>query len=365
MTTQYAIVGHNRRTGLRVPAKRPESLPRVRDAITRLNRNDILEVLNDPQRFAGRDRFGPEYIKHQGNRGSCNGYAGAKALERARVIAGQPYVALSGEGLYAQINDGRDMGSGLQEGMDALISRGTCPEDLVPREEHLWRRISEQAKQAMSRFRIAKDEAYRVDEDLELAWGLANGFVGVVAVHANNNFDRLDGDGVVTSTHGVGNHAVGVDDARWFGDEFQFDMFNSWGLNYGWQGRGWLSWKRHFTKTIQYHTFYLIRATTEDTKDSEVLPEPSGADRDGSDEDIAPTPTVLIEMGTRDNCGHCSRWKSQVKPLVEQQGWTVQEEYSAGGVPRFEVHVNGRSESFVGFWKFDLLSSTVHKLLNG
>ena len=360
MAKPYAIIG-NHHTGLLVPDAKSTALPRLRDAVTRIKQSDILEIINDPGRLAGRDRFGSSYIKHQGNRGSCNGYAGAKALERARELAGQPYVPLSGEGLYAQINDGWDRGSGLQEGMEALISRGTSPEDMVPRETYLWRRISEEAKRAMPRFRIG--EAYRVEDELELSWGLANQFVGVVAVHANNSFSRLDNDGVVTPTSGVGNHAVGVDDVRYFDNMFQFDMFNSWGLSYGWDGRGWLGWGLHFTKTIRYHSFYLIRAATEDPDDASALPEPEGADRDGSDEDdVSPTPSVLIEMGSRDNCGYCAKWKQEVMPRCFEQGWSVEENYSAGGVPRFTLHIGNQSVDRVGFWSFENLLYEVQRM---
>ena len=252
----------NFQLGLLVPDSRPMGFPAFADKQKLYTRREIQEILADGCRTTSRHQFGPDWIKFQGNRGSCNGYAGAGALERARVKRGLDHVVLSGEGLYAQINRGKDQGSLLEDGMEKLCGVGIPPESMVPHEEYLWSNVSNEAKQACARFRAL--ECYRVDTEEELASGLAAGFVGVIAVHANDAFMRLDGSGRVSPTDGPGNHAVGVDDVRIFGDEYEFDMFNSWGTKYGQDGRGWISWKRHLKTTVRYHSFYLIRSTTDD-----------------------------------------------------------------------------------------------------
>ena len=243
--------------------KRPETFAAYADNQPMWTKEQKLEHLRNPSRMSATMWFpNSAYIKSQGGRGSCNGYAGAKALERARVKRGLRHIPLSGEGLYAQINDGRDAGSHLDRSMNALVKNGVPPESLVPHQEYLWNRISEEARQAMPRFKAI--ECYRVDTSDELESGLCAGFVGVVAVHVTNAFTRLDSDGSVYPTDGPGNHAVGVDDIRWNGKEFEFWMFNSWGLRYGQEGRGWLSWTRHFRNSSRYHAFYLIRSTIDD-----------------------------------------------------------------------------------------------------
>jgi hypothetical protein len=350
-------------TGLLVPEKRPLTTPRLRDVIPLLNRKEIEEIIRDPKRVAGRNLFGPKVIKHQGSRGSCNGYAGAKALQRSRVLQGMPHVELSGEGLYAQINDGRDRGSGLQEGMEALLKNGVPPEAMVPREEYLWSRITEEAKRACSRFRAA--ECHRADDEDELATGLALGFVGVVAVHANNAFMRLDGNGIVNPADGVGNHSVGVDDLTIIGGEYAFDMFNSWGLTYGDQGRGLLTWRRHFRTPSRHHAFYLIRAAHSDPEGINP-PIPHGydgpIDDDHKEDDSPPASDVTISMMTRDNCGYCRKWKQEVLPSVQQAGYGFQEQIAGGGVPRFTIFVGGRNESRTGFIDFAEVQSIVSRL---
>lgn len=233
-------------------------------AMRMLTRAEVEKITTDVRRTPGRKQFDKSWIRNQGGRGSCNGYAGAKALERARVLRGQRYVALSGEGLYAQINDGRDQGSMLDRGMKALTESGVPPESMVPREEYLWNRISSEAKENRSRFKAI--EAYEVDDEDQLASGLALGFVGVVAVHFTGAMQRLDGNGVAGGGHGPGNHAVGVDDVHVRNGKYEFDFFNSHGVSYGQDGRAWLTWERHFKTTIEYHAFYLIRSTIDDPK---------------------------------------------------------------------------------------------------
>lgn len=215
--------------------------------------------------------FDDSWIRNQGQRGSCNGYAGASALSRCRALRGQTPVILSGEFLYASINGGRDVGSMLADGMKSLMENGTCPEDLVPHEEYRFDRISEEAKKAAGNFKAL--ECYRVDTEQELASGLALGFIGVVAVHVGRNF-LPDANGIVYESQGVGNHAVCVDGLRIVGGECQFDMPNSWGTSWGDNGRGFLTWRRHLASTSSRHAFYLIRSATDDP-DSDNPPAPA------------------------------------------------------------------------------------------
>lgn len=336
------IGGH--RTGLIVPATRPRTFTRYAEAKTLKSRNEILEILNDPSRKMGRDRWGTERIKNQGNRGACNGFAGATADEEARELRGLPFVALSGEGLYAQINGGRDQGSMLDDGMKALMETGVPPESMVPHEEYRWSRVSAEAKAACSRFRAF--ECYGVDTEDELVDGLASDFVGVVAVHASNAWSNLDSDGRCGTSNGMGNHAVAVDGLRWFDDEWNFDMPNSWDTRWGKNGRGWLTWQRHFLTSIKHHDFYLIRSTLDDPQ-GDNPPAPDGYESSPQPDPVA---TVLIEMGSSSSCGWCAKWKSEEWPLLDVLGWNLTEDKNASGsVPTFTITVGGRRQSMVGF----------------
>ena len=256
-------------TGLLVPETRPLSFAAYRASNQILSKDQIRKIVTHPDRTPARQLFPPEvYIRSQGNRGSCNGYAGAWALTRARVRAGLPFVALSGEYLYSLINGGQDNGSMLDDGMQALQVKGIARESLVKHQSYLYSQMSAEAKQDAPNFKAF--ECYRVDDESELASGLAQGFVGVVAVHASRSYQQLDTRGVRHESHGRGNHAVGVQDVRISpSGEFEYDEFGSWGLQNGQQGCAWLTWSRHLKQTNDYHAFYLIRAAT-DAADSKV-----------------------------------------------------------------------------------------------
>lgn len=241
------------------------------DGIGVLSKDKIVSLIKKPKRVAGRKRFlGTNWIKNQGRRGSCNAYAAASALERARDLRGEPRVILGPEFLYAHINGGRDQGSMLDKGMKALQVLGCPPKEYVPYESF---RRDEQTKEGFdnaARFRIL--EPYAIHTEEEIATALALNFMVVVATHVSDAWMRLDAEGVAGGSNGPGNHAVGCHDVRIGKDGFyQFDHFGSWGLRYGQEGCAWLTWRRHLASTIRFHQFYAVPTTIDDDKDAETL----------------------------------------------------------------------------------------------
>lgn len=254
-------------TGATVPPVRTTNMRYFTEAVGLLSKDEVVRILSNPTRLKSRSRYPVEtYNRNQGSYGSCNGWAGAKGVEKTRVDRGLPYVGLSGESLYAQINFDRDQGSILEDGMEAIQKTGVAPLDLVPRGQIYMRQLSQQAKDSMVNYRAL--ECYAVSDsntaEMELATGLALGFQAIVAVHADNAFMRLDGDGIAYGGRGAGNHSVNVDDVLIHpSGYFMFDMDNSWGLTYGDKGRALLTWDRHLRHTNPYHVFYLIRSTVD------------------------------------------------------------------------------------------------------
>lgn len=255
-------------TGLIVPDSRPEVYAPYRASQNVLSKDQIKQIIENPDRTPARARYPKSWRRSQGRRGSCAGYAGALALGIARFNAGLPYIALSGEFLYALCNDGRDAGSQLLCGMQKMQSVGICKEELVPHEEYRLSRISEKAKADAENQKGF--ECYRVDDESELASGLALGFVGVVAVEASSNWQRLDSNGVSGYSQGRGNHAVACCDVRVRNNKFEFDIWNSWGSRFGQEGCTWNTWDSHLSTPNRYHAFYLIRAASGGEKPSEI-----------------------------------------------------------------------------------------------
>ena len=267
------IIEHNGSlfyTGNLVPDVKTTFAPKM---VSTSTKTEIIDLIQKPTRIAKRDIFLPSWIRNQEDRGACNGFAAAQALQRALWLAGEEKTILSGEFLYSQMNGGRDVGSMLDDGMDLLLSTGAPP--YKDRHRRKFRPSDFTAEDFRDAANYKAFEIYGVDTELELAEGLAKGFVGVVAVHANNNFMRLDSNGIAGGANGPGNHAVGVDDVTIKNGELCFDMFNSWSTNYGDNGRAYLTWKKHFTQTSRNHYFYLIRATKANKSDDS--PEPQKA----------------------------------------------------------------------------------------
>jgi hypothetical protein len=252
-------------TGLQLPASRPETFARFNLSVGSKSVAQITELLNARKTSALEWFPAAQFIFNQLARSSCNGWAAAGALSRSRFKQGMPYVALSGADLYCRINGGRDAGSMLDDGMKEMFN-GIAPASMVDPMAFKESEVSIEAKRQRANFRAA--ECHRVDDELELAAGLAMGFIGVIAVHYSENYNRLDSHGVAAPCPGPGNHAVGVEDVRWRNNRFEFGEFNSHGLRSGNQGRRWLTWKEHLAQTNQYHAFYLIRAAHSNPDDN-------------------------------------------------------------------------------------------------
>lgn len=258
------IDGEVKGCGLLMPAVPCTSaLPTWEDRLPVWNEGDILRIAKEGTADK-RNVFAGDWIKDQKNHGSCNGFAGAAALTRARVRRGLERVDLSGAYLYSLINGGRDQGSMLDDGMEALMKRGCATKATVA-----WNQIYpsqyDRAKADAEAARYKAFEAYAVKTLPGLWTALAAGWDCVVAVHAGNSFMRVGADGVVGVDNGPGNHAVAADGLYYSArlGELVAAGVNSWGLNYGTQGRMGLT-ASHFAQTMRFHVFYAIRSTTDD-----------------------------------------------------------------------------------------------------
>jgi hypothetical protein len=259
MSELVEIHGEEFGLGLQIPETKPLTFAPLGDAVSTMTMDEVKGHLSDRKRIV--ERFPNEkWIINQGQIGSCNGWAGARALSLLRVMEGMEPVWLSGSNLYAQINGGRDMGSMLDDGMNALMRDGVCPRDYQGHTE--WQRISPEAAAQMANYKAL--ECHRVDSELELATALLLGFQCVVAVHCNKRFwSMLDSNAILNRANdGPGNHSVSVDDLTLINGRLCFDMANSHGRNYGDGGRAYLTWADHLARTNQYHDFYAIRSAT-------------------------------------------------------------------------------------------------------
>lgn len=207
--------------------------------------------------------FGPKWISDQHSTNACNGHSCARALSRGIFVRSGVEVLLSGADAYSQMNDNRDEGSTLSDGLKILQANGVARADLVPWNHIYTRQISAEAK--ADRLRHKGFELYAVDDEEEFASGLLYGFMGVVAVHVQRGYDQQDGNGVCQGGNGVGNHSVIVDDIGILPDgSLVYDQPNSWSPSWGHQGRTYLTWKRHLAQSVKHHRFFLLRGALDD-----------------------------------------------------------------------------------------------------
>lgn len=241
------------------PAGRVCALPVFEDAAPQLTDAEIESIARSGV-MDGRKKFDSSWIKDQKSHGSCNGFAGAEALSRARVRRGLERVDLSGAYLYSLINGGSDNGSMLVDGMEA-IQHGLATEATVGWDAIYPNRYdTAKAKAESDRFKAF--ECYQV-RTLKGYWSaLALGWDTVVAVHVGNRFMSLDSNGIAGVDSGPGNHAVCVDGLIWV-NGLTGTGANSWNLTYGAQGRMNLV-EDHFRQTFPNHGFYAIRSTMDD-----------------------------------------------------------------------------------------------------
>lgn len=221
---------------------------------------DIRRVIANSNRKPSRVVFDASWVKNQGSHGSCNGFAGASALSKARVKRGLKRLDLSGAFLYSLINGGRDNGSILSDGMEAVQTAGICPESLVGVDQ-----IYQHLQPANARTEAAKHKglaAYPVQTKQGFRTALAAGFVVIVAVQAGPRFQTFNKNGIAYVDSGSGNHAVHVDDILNIGGTEVYDMQNSWGTRFGQNGRLYLTWES-FEQPFSNHVFYAIASTEE------------------------------------------------------------------------------------------------------
>lgn len=238
------------------------AFPVFEDAVQTLTEAMILDIARSGT-ADGRTRFDNTFIRNQKQRGSCNGFAAAGALTRARVRRGLERVTLSGAYIYSRINGGRDQGSALDDGMKEVQQYGACTEELVGWDQ-VFRNQYDTAKADAEASRFRAFECYQTKTMLGLFTAVALGWDVVVAVHVGSHFETLNSEGVPKVDHGPGNHAVGADGLICVsGNKPALTNFNSWGLTFGREGRMCLTWD-NLAESSNNHAFYAYRSTTDD-----------------------------------------------------------------------------------------------------
>jgi hypothetical protein len=223
---------------------------------------EIRKAITDPNRKPSRKMFDSTWMCDQLSYGSCNGWGTSGVIARGRYRRGfrDGLKKLSGSYMYAWMNGNQDNGSMLSDGLKVAEEHGAPPLSLVPANLIYRKQMPAGADAAAAKHKGFKLRPVKTIRGLRTA--LAKQWPCVVAVHAGGNFQRLDSNGIAGADNGRGNHSVCVDDLCIVAGKEVFDMANSWGVQYGQQGRAYLTLKT-FEQTFGVHTFWTLPTTQE------------------------------------------------------------------------------------------------------
>lgn len=217
------------------------------------------------------DEF-PDTIKrkNQNGKGACNGFATALGVETSRYVSGMPHIELSGWYVYSILCNGRDVGSMILDGLSLIEDKGCSPEELVQYGLIDPRRLTSQAHTEAARFKAEIGERLTTYEQLGSAIQRRQSIN--LAVCVGNSFNNLDAEGVPPLGHGYANHAVhvGLGMKKLRNGEWACLMTNSWGAEWGLDGKCWLPLRR----LPQQPAFeaYTLRAVIDDVADNTKPP---------------------------------------------------------------------------------------------
>lgn len=171
-------------------------------------------------------------VHDQDGRGQCNASATCTATEAARAQAGLPYVYLSAGDLYSQINGGRDDGSLLEDGLEAMLTSGAATAVTVP---YVWDGRSRRDTVILAeRKKHRVIEAYICPDFDAMASALQQGFLIIEGLLWYDNFtpDR-DGWLPARGAGSAGGHALCGYGIVQRGSTWGIRTRNSWGNSWG------------------------------------------------------------------------------------------------------------------------------------
>lgn len=175
-------------------------------------------------------------IKDQGRFGACNGHAAATSLEIARYIAGERHVDLSAWMIYADLCQGWDRGSNIQDALTLLRDKGTCTDNLVPHGTIDPRLLPPAARVDRANFKI--EIGYEINSFREMCCAVQDRQVLNHSVPVNGNYNTLDKYDRPQNHAGAHNHAIcsGVYMKKLPTNEWVIGSPGSWSTRWGKNG---------------------------------------------------------------------------------------------------------------------------------
>ncbi len=262
-------------TGMKTPETRPLSFTPFPEQKIR-GFDEIIDILDNPNRVPARMRFGQDRLINQGNRSSCNAYMAAAMWMRQNYMETGTWVDVSPEFIYMHINGGRDQGSMLDDGMmfitdtgiarlvvdgKRLIPYGAYRKDKIPMEQLRFASQDAAGQRAGECYLMPNSSPEKCWAAL-LSCLAGRGQVGL-AVHVGNNY--MNSGKIAGFDRGNGNHAIAGDDIiplttnpRGI-EDLGIDSPQSWNPSFADNGRTIITIK-HIAQTCRVHGLYGLRS---------------------------------------------------------------------------------------------------------
>lgn len=176
-------------------------------------------------------------ILDQDGRGSCVGHGSATAAMLARDIDDMNPQLLSAPFIYAQINDGIDMGSSPADAARVLLTTGVCLMSEYPEPNYQKSQIPQTAYDTAKRFKASR--IFQVLSWDEMVSAFLLGYSVFDTIRCGRNFNNLDSRGVPPVVPGFGNHCIASGDCLHKDNKgnWLLEKRNSWGEAWGLKGR--------------------------------------------------------------------------------------------------------------------------------
>lgn len=179
---------------------------------------------------------------------SCVGQGTTAGMQICYMQSGRPLTEFNPYFCYGLINGGRDAGAMISDGLKALMQYGTCfKADLQP--GMMFRnQFPQKAFDNAKRFKLV--QAYKCGNFNDICSAITLGFVCPLGIYVDQNFSRLDGEGVAgmpSSMQGGGHCILGMGLKKSSRYGWLIKIQNSWGHRFGINGYAYIH-RGHFQK---------------------------------------------------------------------------------------------------------------------
>jgi hypothetical protein len=202
---------------------------------------------------------------------SCVGQGVTAGMQICYMQSGRPLVEFNPYFIYGLINGGRDAGAMISDGLKALMEHGTCPKTDLPPGMMFKNQFPQKAFDNAKRFKLA--QAYKCGSFEDICSAITLGFVCPLGIFVDQNFSRLDNEGVSGTPSGGqgGGHCIlgmGLKRSNRFG--WMIKIQNSWGTRFGINGHTYIH-KGHFQKMNP--DAFAIQSIIDDSQDNTPVDE--------------------------------------------------------------------------------------------